>query len=110
MKQGVLTNTRVRLLLRDGLSCYRARRAGERKRKSVRGCIVGADLAVLNLVVIKKVCGLSGAAMDELTLTSLYCLPTGRTRCCRFDRYPDSSQIGPQESFQDQKALQLVQD
>lgn len=54
MKQGVLTNTRVRLLLADGLSCYRARRAGERKRKSVRGCIVGPDLAVLNLVVLKK--------------------------------------------------------
>jgi small subunit ribosomal protein S6e len=54
MKQGVLTNTRVRLLLREGLSCYRARRAGERKRKSVRGCIVGSDLAVLNLVIIKK--------------------------------------------------------
>lgn len=54
MKQGVLTNTRVRLLLKDGVSCYRARRAGERKRKSVRGCIVGADLAVLNLVIIKK--------------------------------------------------------
>lgn len=54
MKQGVLTNTRVRLLLREGLSCYRARRAGERKRKSVRGCIVGADLSVLNLVIIKK--------------------------------------------------------
>jgi ribosomal protein S6E (S10) len=54
MKQGVLTNTRVRLLLREGLSCYRSRRVGERKRKSVRGCIVGADLAVLNLVVVKK--------------------------------------------------------
>lgn len=54
MKQGVLTNTRVRLLLREGVSCYRARRVGERKRKSVRGCIVGADLAVLNLVVLKK--------------------------------------------------------
>jgi len=54
MKQGVLTNTRVRLLLRDGLSCYRARRVGERKRKSVRGCIVSSDLSVLNLVIIKK--------------------------------------------------------
>lgn len=54
MKQGVLTNTRVRLLLRDGLSCYRARRTGERKRKSVRGCIVGSDLSVLNLVIVKK--------------------------------------------------------
>mmetsp|Transcript_2635 Transcript_2635/g.2752 ORF Transcript_2635/g.2752 Transcript_2635/m.2752 type:complete len:245 (+) Transcript_2635:73-807(+) len=54
MKQGVLTNTRVRLLLREGVSCFRARRVGERKRKSVRGCIVGSDLAVLNLVIIKK--------------------------------------------------------
>merc|ERR1712224_510808 len=26
---------------------------GERKRKSIRGCIVGPDLAVLNLVVVK---------------------------------------------------------
>jgi hypothetical protein len=54
MKQGVITNTRVRLLLRDGVSCYRSRRVGERKRKSVRGCIVGSDLAVLNLVITKK--------------------------------------------------------
>eukprot|EP00286_Rhodomonas_abbreviata_P014326 CAMPEP_0181322536 /NCGR_PEP_ID=MMETSP1101-20121128/19280_1 /TAXON_ID=46948 /ORGANISM="Rhodomonas abbreviata, Strain Caron Lab Isolate" /LENGTH=241 /DNA_ID=CAMNT_0023430455 /DNA_START=31 /DNA_END=756 /DNA_ORIENTATION=+ len=54
MKQGVLTNTRVRLLLKEGSSCYRTRRVGERKRKSVRGCIVGSDLAVLNLVIIKK--------------------------------------------------------
>jgi len=54
MKQGVLANTRVRLLLKEGSSCYRARRVGERKRKSVRGCIVGADIAVLNLVILKK--------------------------------------------------------
>ena len=54
MKQGVLTNTRVRLLLKEGSSCYRARRVGERKRKSVRGCIVGSDLSVLNLVILKK--------------------------------------------------------
>jgi hypothetical protein len=54
MKQGVLSNTRVRLLLKEGASCYRARRVGERKRKSVRGCIVASDIAVLNLVIIKK--------------------------------------------------------
>merc|ERR1712127_73076 len=29
------------------------RRAGERKRKSLRGCIVGHDIAVLNLVMTK---------------------------------------------------------
>lgn len=54
MKQGILCNTRVRLLLKEGSSCYRTRRVGERKRKSVRGCIVGSDLSVLNLVIMKK--------------------------------------------------------
>jgi len=54
MKQGVLVPHRVRLLLSKGHSCYRPRRTGERKRKSVRGCIVGPDLAVLNLVIVKK--------------------------------------------------------
>ena len=54
MKQGVLSATRVRLLLHKGLSCYRPRRTGERKRKSVRGCIVGPALATINLVVVKQ--------------------------------------------------------
>ncbi|KAH8287778.1 hypothetical protein KR054_012679 [Drosophila jambulina] len=54
MKQGVLTHGRVRLLLKKGHSCYRPRRTGERKRKSVRGCIVDANMSVLALVVIKK--------------------------------------------------------
>ncbi|KAL0085350.1 40S ribosomal protein S6-B [Phycomyces blakesleeanus] len=54
MKQGVLLPYRVRLLLSKGHSCYRPRRTGERKRKSVRGCIVGSDLAVLSLVVVKQ--------------------------------------------------------
>ena len=54
MKQGVLTNGRVRLLLSAGHSCYRPRRTGERKRKSVRGCIVDANLSVLALVVVQK--------------------------------------------------------
>ena len=53
MKQGVLTHGRVRLLLSKGHSCYRPR-TGERKRKSVRGCIVNANLSVLNLVIVKK--------------------------------------------------------
>ncbi|KAJ1345123.1 hypothetical protein BSLG_000638 [Batrachochytrium salamandrivorans] len=54
MKQGVLLPHRVRLLLSDGHSCYRSRRTGERKRKSVRGCIVGADISALSLVVMKQ--------------------------------------------------------
>ncbi|XP_045463516.1 40S ribosomal protein S6 [Harmonia axyridis] len=54
MKQGVLTNGRVRLLLSKGHSCYRPRRDGERRRKSVRGCIVDANLSVLSLVIVRK--------------------------------------------------------
>ncbi|CAB0039907.1 unnamed protein product [Trichogramma brassicae] len=54
MKQGILTNGRVRLLLSKGHSCYRPRRDGERKRKSVRGCIVDSNLSVLALVIVKK--------------------------------------------------------
>merc|ERR1719343_424806 len=36
------------------MSCYRERRKGCRKRKSVRGCVVGPDLATLNLVIARK--------------------------------------------------------
>jgi small subunit ribosomal protein S6e len=54
MKQGVIHPARVQLLLSDGHSCFRPRRTGERKRKSVRGCIVGMDLSVLALSVVKK--------------------------------------------------------
>merc|ERR1712232_85138 len=51
---GIICNHRVRLLFRKGMSCYRERRTGCRKRKSVRGCIVGPDLAIMNLVIAKK--------------------------------------------------------
>jgi len=54
MKQGVMLPHRVRLLLSDGHSCYRPRRDGERKRKSVRGCIVASDIAVLAVVIVKQ--------------------------------------------------------
>jgi small subunit ribosomal protein S6e len=53
MKQGVLVQGRVRLLMKKGHKCYRPRRAGERKRKSVRGCIVGPDLSVIALAITK---------------------------------------------------------
>jgi len=54
MKQGVLVNGRVRLLMKPGMSGYRPRKEGERHRKSIRGCIYGADLSVINLVIVKK--------------------------------------------------------
>jgi len=39
-----------------GTPCFRGygRRDGERRRKSVRGCIVSPDLSVLNLVIVKQ--------------------------------------------------------
>jgi len=56
MKQGVLTTSRVQLLIPKGeLGFQRWRgRAGERRRKSVRGCIVSGDIAVVNMVITKK--------------------------------------------------------
>jgi len=63
MMQGVLLPTRVRLLLGDGAPCFRERTKGSKKRKSVRGCIVGPDLAVLNLVIVQK----GGAELPGLT-------------------------------------------
>ena len=54
MKQGVLLPHRVRLLLAKGTSCYRPRRTGERKRKSVRGCIVAQDISAISLTVVKQ--------------------------------------------------------
>ena len=53
MKQGVLTNGRVRLLLSKGHTCYRPRKKGERKRKSVRGCIVDSNLSVIAMSIVK---------------------------------------------------------
>uniref|UniRef100_A0A674GG08 Small ribosomal subunit protein eS6 n=1 Tax=Taeniopygia guttata TaxID=59729 RepID=A0A674GG08_TAEGU len=35
-------------------SCYHPRRTGERKCKSVHGCIVDPNLNVLNSVIVKK--------------------------------------------------------
>ena len=54
MKQGIMTNGRVRLLLAKGAKNYRPRRDGERKKKSVRGCITGQDLSVIALAIVKK--------------------------------------------------------
>jgi len=54
MKQGILVNGRVRILMRGRTTLYRPRRTGERKRKSVRGCICGPDLSVIALKVLIK--------------------------------------------------------
>ncbi|TKC39924.1 hypothetical protein EI555_019689 [Monodon monoceros] len=54
MKPGGTTHSRVCLLLSKQHSCYRPRRTGERKCRSVQGYIVDANLNVLNLVILKK--------------------------------------------------------
>lgn len=54
MKQGVLTNRRVKLLMHPGTQGCRGygMRPGERKRKSVRGCIVSPAISVLHLMIV----------------------------------------------------------
>ena len=55
MMMGVLANARVSLLLKRGAVNFNTFRGknGERRRKSVRGAIVAADIAVLNVTVVK---------------------------------------------------------
>ena len=65
MMQGVLTNSRVRLLFDKNMKCFRPRREGARKRKTIRGCIVGPDLSVMHLVVVKKAQDIAGLT-DEV--------------------------------------------
>jgi small subunit ribosomal protein S6e len=69
MKQGVAVNHRVRLLLDGSSGQYNPHRHGERRRKSVRGCIVANDLSVLALVIIKRgpadLAGLTDADSDK---------------------------------------------
>ena len=70
MKQGVLSATRVRLLLHKGLSCYRPRRTGERKRKSVRGCIVGPVIYLLLIALLPSPARVAFYAMPLLGLNA----------------------------------------
>jgi small subunit ribosomal protein S6e len=54
MKQGILINGRVKILMRGRVTLYRPRRTGERKRKSCRGCIIGSDISVIALRILVK--------------------------------------------------------
>jgi len=54
MKQGVLLNHRTRLLLDGKTGHFVPRRDGCRRRRSVRGCIVGPDLSLINLIITKR--------------------------------------------------------
>lgn len=59
MKQGVGTTSRVRLLMHKNTQGCRGygMRSGQRKRKSVRGCIISHDISVLHLVIVKNGAG-----------------------------------------------------
>merc|ERR1712187_218457 len=55
--------------MKQGASGYTCKRSGERKRKSVRGCIVNHDLAVLSTCIVRKgdndIAGLTDAVVDR---------------------------------------------
>merc|ERR550534_1127004 len=58
------------LLLTKNHKCYKPRRKGERKRKSVRGCIVSSENSVISLVIIvkgpKDIAGLTDVVIPKL--------------------------------------------
>jgi len=54
MKQGVLLNHRTRLLLDAKSGHFHPRRAGGRRRRSIRGCIAGPDLSMIQLIIVKR--------------------------------------------------------
>jgi len=54
MKQGILLNYRVRLLMNGKTGHYKPKRDGCRKRKSIRGCITGADISTVNVIIVKR--------------------------------------------------------
>jgi len=54
MMQGVMLNSRTRLLLDGRTGQYSPKRHGCRKRKSVRGCIIGIDMSCINVVIVKR--------------------------------------------------------
>ncbi|GFQ07962.1 40S ribosomal protein s6 [Phtheirospermum japonicum] len=73
MKQSVLTPGRVSLLMYRGTPylCGYGRINGERRRKSIHGCILSQDLSVLNLVIMKKGKKVSKAPKIQRLVTPL---------------------------------------
>merc|ERR1711918_257229 len=54
MKQGILVKGRVRLILEPESIGFICRKEGAHRRKAIRGCIVGTDISVLSLIIVKK--------------------------------------------------------
>merc|ERR1712076_319555 len=54
MKQGILIKGRIRLILEPESIGFICRKEGAHRRKAIRGCIVGTDISVLTLIIVKK--------------------------------------------------------
>merc|ERR1712048_117707 len=54
MKQGILIKGRIRLILEPESVGFICRKDGAHRRKAVRGCIIGTDISVLSLIIVKK--------------------------------------------------------
>merc|ERR1712050_591613 len=54
MKHGILIKGRVRLILEPDSIGFICRKVGAHRRKAVRGCIIGTDIAVLSLIIVRK--------------------------------------------------------
>merc|ERR1712211_12240 len=86
MRQGILVPDRVRLLLRESKG-YILQKDGDRKRRSVRGCIVSREIAVVNMVIFRR------ARSPFLMLPTRFCLavlvprePTTSASCSTWRR------------------------
>merc|ERR1712146_548830 len=66
MKQGILIKGRVRLILEPESIGFICRKDGAHRRKAVRGCIIGTDIAVCSLIIVKK----GDAELEGLTDTT----------------------------------------
>merc|ERR1712178_22204 len=70
MKQGILIKGRVRLILEPDSIGFICRKVGAHRRKAVRGCIIGTDISVLSLIIVKKgveeLAGVTGVSHPKL--------------------------------------------
>lgn len=91
MKRGVLTEKRVRLLLSKGSIGYRCREKGVRKRKSVRGCIISNEIAVVSMIILKE----GESPIEGLTDHVVECshLPKRATKLRRMFDIPKEADI-----------------
>jgi len=67
MKQGILIKGRVRLILEPESTGFICHKDGAHRRKAVRGCIIGTDISVVSLIIVKK----GDAEIEGLTDTTL---------------------------------------